>query len=262
MAYTMRTYVAEVKQRLDRFEVADKFDDGFLESLVNSCRHDVQRATLQIYQERFARIWVNPNAPTLSDDESAMFEDSSAGALRQTPSLIYTFDLPEDFIQVVDVAVVTNEDAYVARSVSKRELFSALTRTFTVPTYLDPLYCIERFINSPTYRLLVSAGDAVLGPNDVQVWYLAKLPYMELTNGAANGTDTEVRLGYDLQELVVMMTVMRALESAMVPQSRQIIANDIALALAMIESQYETQIDRTLLLTQARESAIINKPIA
>ena len=85
---------------------------------------------------------------------------------------------------------------------------------------------------------------------------------MELTNGAANGTDTEVRLGYDLQELVVMMTVMRALESAMVPQSRQIIANDIALALAMIESQYETQIDRTLLLTQARESAIINKPIA
>jgi len=262
MAYTMRTYVAEVKQRLDRFEVADSYDDGFLESIVNACRHDVQRATLQIYQERFAKIWTNPAPPTISQEESAVFEDVNAGALRQTPSVVYQFDLPEDFIQVVGVALVEDLLPSVARSVSKRELYSALTRSFTVPTFYDPIYCIERSISSPTYRLLVSAGDYVLGAGTIEMWYLAKLPYMELTNGAANGTDTEVRLGYDLQELVVMMAVMRVLEASMVPQSRQIIQNDIALAITMIEAQYETQIDRSLLLTQGRESAIINKPIA
>lgn len=262
MAYTMRKYVAEVKQRLDRYEVADAFDDGLIESLVNMCRHDVQRATLNIYQERFARIWRNPSAATISQEESAVFEDVQAAAIRQTNSIVYVLNLPQDFIQIVDVSINYSNEYYGARSVSKRELYSALTRSFTVPSVYDPLYAVERRIDSPTYRLLISAGPTAIASEMVEVWYLAKLPYLELTNGAANGTDTEVRLGYDLQELVVLMTVMRLIETSMVPQSRKIVENDIALAIAMIEAQYESQIDRSLLLTQGRESVIINKPIA
>lgn len=262
MPYNMATYAAEVMHRLHRYDVAKSVDSGMLESLVNQARFDVQMATLQAVPERYARVHVPTAVPTVSWVDSArMFEyDTNTNAQRTLINRVHVIPLPEDFITDVTVAVLYDENWWPARTVAKRDLYTVLTKSFAKPTQRNPIYCIEKLIGQLQTRLLVSIGTATLSANKVEIWYLAKLPWLQLENATGN-PDAEVRIGYDLEELVVLVACLKVMQTLGLPTSNALIRQDIEMMVASLQRQYEGEIDRSRLLVQARESNIPNVPI-
>lgn len=261
MPYTMRTYMAEVMQRLDRYTVASQVDPGMLETLINQARHNVQLATLQLVPERYARVHVPAGAAVVSLEESARSYEYDATIPATVPviTLVGEIPLPQDFIDPVAVFVTDEDDVeWPARLAEKRELYTVLTKSFTKPSPTDPVYCIEKRTDATAHRLLISTGTVLPDAGTVSIWYLAKLPYLQAA-AAGNVDDTETRIGYDLQELVVLLTMMNALTTMGLPDSVQIISQFISALVMGIQNQYEGSVDRRTLLYQAREGTILNQ---
>jgi hypothetical protein len=262
MPYTMQTYATEVMHRLNRYDVAKSVDVGMLENIINQARFDVQMATLQAIPERYARIHVPTDIPAVSWVDSArMFEyDTNTNAARTLVNQVFVLNLPEDFITDVTVSVLTEDNWWSARPVSKRDLYTVLTKSFSKPSPRNPIYCIEKFTDTLQVRLLVSIGTDALAANKVEIWYLAKLPWLQIEN-PQGVSDPEVRIGYDLEELVVLISCLKIMETLGLPTSNALIRQDIEMMVASLQRQYEAEIDRSRLLVEARESLIPNVPI-
>lgn len=262
MPYTMQTYAAEVMHRLHRYDVAKSVDVGMLENLINQARFDVQMATLQAVPERYARLHIPTAAPAVSWVDSArMFEhDTATGGARTIVNQVYVLPMPEDFITDVTVSTLYEENWWPARPVAKRDLYTVLTKSFAKPTQRSPIYCIEKLVGQVQTRLLVSIGSAVLQSSHVEVWYLAKLPWLQIEN-ATGAADPEIRIGYDLEELVVQVACLKILETIGLPSGMALIKQDIEMMIGALQRQYEGEIDRSRLLVEARESVIPNVPI-
>lgn len=263
MPYNMRTYATEVMHRLHRYDVAKSVDLGMLESLINAARFDVQMATLQAVPERYARIHRPAAIPVVSWVDSArMLEyDQTTNGARTIINQVYVVPLPEDFITDVTVHILDGDaNFWPARPVSKRDLYTVLTKSFSKPTQTNPIYCVEKLVGQTQARLLLSTGPNVLEQYDTEIWYLAKLPWLQIENGTG-APDPEIRIGYDLEELVVLTACLKVLEAIGMPTARQLIRQDIEMMVSAIQRQYEGEIDRSRLLVEARESVIPNVPI-
>ena len=263
MPYNMQTYAAEVMHRLHRYDVAKSVDLGMLESLINAARFDVQMATLQAVPERYARIHRPSAVPAVSWVDSArMFEyDQTTNGPKTIINQVFVLPLPEDFITDVTVMIMNDSNVWwPARAVSKRDLYTVLTKSFSKPTQRNPIYCIEKLIGQLQTRLLVSIGPNEMAQYTTEIWYLAKLPWLQIEN-AAGQPDAEVRIGYDLEELVVLTACLKVLEAIGMPTARQLIRQDIEMMISAMQRQYEGEIDRSRLLVEARESVIPNVPI-
>lgn len=262
MPYTMQTYAAEVMHRLNRYDVAKSVDVGMLENYINQARFDVQMATLQAVPERYARLHTPPAVPAVSWVDSArMFEhDAATGGARTIVNQVFVLQMPEDFITDVTVSVYYDEDWWPARPVAKRDLHTVLTKSFSKPSRRSPIYCIEKLTGQTQTRLLVSIGPTTLEAGKAEVWYLAKLPWLQIEN-ANRAPDAEVRIGYDLEELVVQVACMKTLQTLGLPNGMGLIRQDIEMMVAALQRQYEGKIDRSRLLVEARESIIPNVPI-
>lgn len=258
----MQTYAAEVMHRLNRYDVAKAVDVGMLENYINQARYDVQMATLQAVPERYARLHAPPAVPAVSWVDSArMFEhDSSTGGARTIVNQVFVLLMPEDFITDVTASVYYDGDWWPARPVAKRDLYTVLTKSFARPSQRSPIYCIEKLVGQTQTRLLVSVGSSTLTAGKVEVWYLAKLPWLQIENGN-RAPDAEVRIGYDLEELVVQVACMKTLQTLGLPNGMALIRQDIEMMVAALQRQYEGKIDRSRLLVEARESTIPNVPI-
>jgi hypothetical protein len=267
MPYNMRTYASEVMHRLGRYDVARSVDSGMLETVVNLARHEVQLATLQAVPERYSRRHRPTTAAAVSYVDSAkMFEyDMATNGTRTVTNLVGSIDLPQDFIIDVTVGVGTapiavNPVLWQARPVSKRDLYTVLTKSFAKPTPHNPVYTIEKSTTSNNYRLLISTGTALPLANEVEIWYLAKLPWLQISN-STGAPDPEVRIGYDLQELVVVIACKKILETLNIIDGRQIIMQDIEMMISSLQREYAGRIDRSRLLVEAKESTVPNVPI-
>jgi hypothetical protein len=259
----MQTYAAEVMQRLHRYDVSKSVDVGMLEALINAARFDVQMATLQAVPERYARLHRPDAVPAVSWVDSArMFEHdlTNIGSARTIVNAVYVLPLPQDFITDVTMHVLEYENWWPARAVSKRDLYTVLTKSFSRPTQRNPVYCVEKLVGQVQARLLVSIGETVLEKDKVEIWYLAKLPWLQLEN-AAGAPDAEVRIGWDLEELVVLISCLKVLESIGAGGALPLIRQDVEMMIEAMQRQYEGKVDRSRLLVQARESVVPNVPI-
>ena len=260
MAYDMRSYASEVMQRLDKYEVARKLDYGTLESLINLARLDVQNATLQALPERYARRHRVAGTPALSLADSARileYDVVTQGA-RSIVNRVFTLNLPEDFIDEVAVGIEYNGAIWPARNVSKRDLHTVLTKSFARPSRYDPIYCIEKQVGTAQTKILVSIGPDTPDVASIEIWYLAKLPWLQIST--TTGADVEVRIGADLQELVVLLACQKVITALSLPGTGAIVRNDIDLMLKIIEQQYKGKVDRSRLLVEARESTVPQQP--
>jgi hypothetical protein len=257
----MRTYASEVMQRLKRYDVAKSIDSGMLETSINLARYQVQLATLQTVPERYARIHRPVNAVVVSWENSArMLEfDQSTGGAKTIINQVGTVDLPSDFIADVTVGVSEGDVMWQARKVSKRDLYSVLTKSMTKPTPHNPIYCIERSTETANPKLFISTGTALPAQGIVEIWYLARLPWLQIANSTGQ-PDVEIRIGYDLQELVVTIACYKIMESLQIIDGRQLLKNDIELMVSALNQQYQAGIDRSRLFVEANESLVPKVP--
>lgn len=262
MSYNMRLYASEVMHRLKRYDIAKSVDVGMLEAAVNLSRYAVQQATLQAVPERYARLHRPASAPVVSWENSARmleFDQATSGA-KTIINQVGTVDLPKDFITDVTVGVAEGDVLWQARKVAKRDLYSVLTKSMTKPTPHNPVYTIERSTEGANVKLLISTGTTLPQQGTVEIWYLARLPWLQIAN-TTGLPDVEIRIGYDLQELVVLMSCYKILQTLQVLDGRQLVKQDIELLVAALSKQYNAGIDRDRLFVEANESIVPKVPI-
>jgi hypothetical protein len=253
----MQQYVDDVRLRLSRYDISAEVDNGMLEMLVNRARHDVQLATLWVFPERYARETTIAAAPSAV----ANYATTSPTLAGSVTNAVYEVALPSDFIEEVQVFIKDDStNFWAARKLNKRELFQIMRNVWNCPTLQNPIYYVERSPGDATYTIGASKGATAVATNDIKLWYLAKLPYLQLfgTGGAA---DPEVRIGYDCQELVVTLATLKTCQALQFSDALPTITGDIDLNIYILEEMYKKRVDRSKLLLPSRESLYPNMPV-
>lgn len=249
MPYNMHQYIDEVMARMSRYDVQIELDPLKLEMLINRARMDVQAATMPIFRERYGRTAIIGSSPVLVPTYS------------QGTIATYQANLPADLIQEEVVLVKYNSNNWAARPVNKREFYGVVRNSWSYPTPQAPVYMVEKDPANALSTIYVSKGSDSVIANDITVWYLAALPYLQ--SYPVSGTpDVERKMGWQWEELVVLCTMVKAYEMLQFMQMRDLISNDIQAMVSLMEEQYKTTVDRSKLLLPTRESVVPGVPIS
>jgi hypothetical protein len=130
--------------------------------------------------------------------------------------------LPADFINPYVVTVnYTNVETLVtseARRATKREIYNVNMHAWNSPTSEEPIYIVERDINSMFWLLYV--GDLDTRPPgvledtiEVRIWYVAAINDIEDVTTAAYVSDTEQVLPADTEEMVLNYAVLYCMQN-------------------------------------------------
>lgn len=249
MPYNMYQYIDEVKARMSRYDVQAELDTGKLEMVINRARRDVQLATLPIFRERYGRIATISAVPSVVANYA--FTDVD----------FYSAALPADFIEEDVVLVTHDSNEWEARKLIKQEMYGIARNSWVSPTTNSPVYIVERDPASTTTNIFVSKGSAVVDANQIKLWYIAALPYLQ-AHPVSGTPDNERKMSYQWEELVVLCSMAKAYEMQQFMQLRDLIVGDIQTIISLMEESYKTNIDRSKLLLPTRESLMPNVPIS
>jgi hypothetical protein len=233
-----RTYIEEVKSRVHRYAVASDLTDFEIMTYVNIERKTIQRYVMKAMPERYGRIYTYQISSTPEDYLSVNYKNV----------FMYPAPLPSNFIEELVVKVNWSQDDYPysrqARKAEHTEIHNISMNSWTVPFILQPIYNIGQRANSSlpleqdifiggldgtTQTLFATADvDTVM----VEMWYLAMLDDMEF-----NDSET-VYIG-DLQELVILQTIMLCLKRISPENSYPILKSEIDQLTMIIQGNYD-----------------------
>lgn len=244
----MYQYVDEVKTRASRYDIQLELDDLTIEMLVNRARRDVQMATLPLFRERYGRIGVLSDSPTL------------VSAYAAGDAAWYSVPLPTDFIEEVVVYLMTSTRQWEARKLSKPEMDNVARNSWNSPTANAPAYVVEKNPSSATATIYISKGSGVVGANEVEIWYVAALPYLQ-AYPVSGIPDVERKMSYQWEELVVLCALAKTYEMTQFQGAKELLLSDIQTIITLLEENYKTKVDRPKLLLPSRDSLVPNIPI-
>jgi len=252
---TARQYADEVMLRLKAFDVASNLNTPFLMSCVNKAREETQKNFVKLYPECFGKISLLDVAETIETD----FEIPDSYSSRDLQ--IITVTLPTDFIreQCVYLKYVISDVTYKVqlREVAKRELFNVSKSAWSGPTRRSPLYCIDRY--NDVYRIYLggllddtqSLFDDATGIQ-IELWHLAIINELEYPN--AGGTiDAEITLPVLADELVILKSLLIALQETDNPSALDFIRENLRLMDSMVKDVYETELLKSTILLPTKE---------
>lgn len=259
---TGRQYIDEVKLRLARHQVLRDLNDPQLLTFVNNGRRAVQQFTMALYRERFGKIY--RAAITQAEDTVSRSEHGYLPGVTQN---VYMFDLPSDFMEW-EVAILMWVDATTGvtyrrpiREVTKQELFSAQTHSWSGGTTWSPLFTVDRQINRTgvaggTYPWVLylsglnkSDGTTLFDDASsvqVEVWYVAALDWLEYA-------DDDVQLQDDMEEFVVYYAMLEALELHQDVKTYNSVVQDLQGMQQQIKINYELKKQKHSSLLPSKE---------
>ncbi len=252
MPYDMQSYQQEVALRLSRYTVSLELDPGTLEMMVNRARREVQMATLNIFPERYSAIL---SLSAVSGNTSVEQADLQTTVLRVgTPVVnkVFQMKLPNDFIQMEAVHITSPNGVWEARESTKQELYSISSNQNSMPTEREPVYVIEKSPDNSYYNILIGAGSRSVAVADVTIYYIKALKYLERTD-STGAPDVEKSMSYEFEEFVIYHTMLQALKKTSFNNAKKEIASDLEQGFAMLESNYNSTVDRSGLMLPSRE---------
>lgn len=259
---TMQEYIEEVMGRLARYEINAELDDATLESIINRSRRDVQLAMLSLYRERYSRVIslgeVNGNILQLDSDYTATV---TRFGLMTTVAWYYA-RLPDDFLREIAVHYGTEEEYYRMRKTTLKEMYSASTIGVAMPTPREPQYAVVRRLSDPYYTIYVSIGDDEPSLDNIEVWYLRIIDYLE-RHSSTGQSDIDWETPPDAVELVIYQSMMHVIKRINLVSKDivTIIEQEMEESIQFIESVHRTELEREYLLLPSRESVVPNIPI-
>lgn len=288
MAYNTREYIDEIMLRLSRYNVSFEMDESILLSILNDARQRIQLSCLYVYPERFSAIMTLDKVPGQevgfleSDVIPCNIKDFNGNdTIIELPW--FQLWLPQDFIDVFSLWVATDWGAdienwvypekrwYEARRVSNREIFQSTTNSVVRPQPYLPSYTIingphdimtkDSFYKKYRYQLLLCLGaqdnPTPPDPANVMIYYVRMLPYLQLYN-ADNLPDVDYGIPFELQEFVIMQSVVMAMIRSNAYTPAAIVANELEHEMAYLEEQYNIMIDKQQLVLPSREGLYQN----
>lgn len=261
MPYDMQTYQQEIALRLSRYQISLELDPGTLEMMINRARRDVQMATLNVFPERYSAVLKLDAVSGNTSTEIVEYRTTVTRFSSTVVNKVYEIKLPDDFIQMEAVLVLSSGTNWEAREITKPELYGALGNQNTMPTQREPTYTVEKSPDNSYYTILVSAGTSALVPADITIYYLKALKYLERVNGS-NVPDVEKSMSYEFEEFVIYQTMLQALKKTAFNSAKQAIASDLEQGFTVLEMNYNATVDRSGLLLPGREGLYPNQPVA
>lgn len=246
---TAHDYIDEVKLRLPRYNISINFGDAIILTAINRARRSVQKSSLGLYPERYARIIGLPI--NLGDVYNVYAQPNAYSNL--SLNIIWK-QIPDDIINIETVLLryQANDGAPTyrseARPVTKWELFSANMNAFSVPTKEMPIYAVERDLNTNTYFIYFAGiednGGLIFDSNTalLEIWYVASLLDIEDVNSIGNDDTDSVIPGF-LQELVIYYAIQYLLQTTDITESLNSIIDEIKRMEDLVKSRYEVNTD-------------------
>jgi hypothetical protein len=228
---TAQGYIDEVKLRISRLGVVSSLNDPFVLTCINRARHEVQKNTLTLYPERYGKIL---NLATFANDA---YSEINLPASNKVVGVIY-YTLPDDFIEPYVVLLKWGGNVSEARQVAKRELFNVGKNAWNYPTSGRPVCATERYNNAGVWewRLYVSDVSAIANYS-VDLWYVAAIDEIENAD-VADLDDTEVTIPPNIEELVLLYSMLYCLENINIEWAYQSIGAEIKIAESVISQDY------------------------
>lgn len=235
-----RTYIEEIKSRIHRYAVAENLSDLEIMTYVNIVRKTIQRYVMKAMPERFGRIYREFINSTPTNYLNINFKNV----------FLYPAILPDNFIEEIVVKVNWEEDGYPysrqARKAEHTEVHQISMNSWTTPFILQPIYNIgqdETSTNPLAKTIMIGGLDGstntlftTADPNNgqplVEIWYLAMLDDLEFA-------DNETVYIGDLQELVILQTIMMCLKRTSPEGSYPILKSEIDQLTKIIQGNYD-----------------------
>jgi hypothetical protein len=250
-----RTYIEEVKSRIHRYTVAADLSNLEIMTYVNIVRKTIQRYVMKAMPERFGRIYQTNIFPTAEDYLSVNFKNI----------FLYPAPLPANFIEEIVVKVNWTQDrinySRQARKAEHTEIHHISMNSWTTPFILQPIYNIgQSSTNTDVLSKSIFVGGldgsqgtlfSIADPDPdtvkVEIWYLAMLDDLEFA-------DAETVYVGDLQELVILQTIMMCLKKASPEGSYPILKSDIDQLTKIIQGNYDAIIAERELNIESKQS--------
>lgn len=235
-----KEFVDDLRLRLSRLDVKLEIDDAVLLTILNAARKKTQTLTLALHPERYGRIMNIPLA-----DFTLIPEDVVTNFTHGEDINVWWYELPTDFIDAHVVILRFKVDGdieelggtydnvifnFEARRFDKKELFGVQEQSWNRPTYVTPVYAIERNIVSVTagasantgndHYLLISGLDTATGTimdfmesGEIEIWYTAMVPELELyPNPLGTISDLELAISIEFEELTMLTAMIGCLQ--------------------------------------------------
>lgn len=259
-----REFVDEVKLGFSRHNVTLEADDPTILTIVNKQRRDTQKTLIGLYPECFGKII---RLDTFTLDTSLPKPNQTSGNTVD----IYRASLPVDFIDSVVVILrytltgdieelgrtFTGETYdYECRRVHKRELFGVQAQSWNMPTYIAPVYAVEKKLvdlsNVVNVNPILYIGGLNVGSASnltdladslvAEVWYIAALPDLEVVPSLAPGTvpDQELALPMEFEPLVIYGTMVSLMQKMNAQQASPSVMQEIQALQAVMQDIYST----------------------
>jgi hypothetical protein len=241
--------------RVPRYEVSPELDDQTIELHINQARRTAELALIPINRERFGWIYTIDVTPTLVPDLNITVPFGAFGGTVQW----YQALLPPSFVQIESVHVRHGEyptDRWEAREVSSREVYSMGRQSVNRPTPEHPVFFIDKSPQNNQYQITVSKGAAPVRANDIVIYFIGMVGYMQ----QFPNDDVEVKIGYDAEELVILMAIKEGLGKIYYPTLGPLVEQDVQNAIQFIEGLYNFNVDSRKLLLPTRERLAPNTP--
>jgi hypothetical protein len=251
-----RTYIEEIKSRIHRYAVAENLNDLEIMTYVNIVRKTIQRYVMKAMPERFGRIYKTQITSTPIDYLSVNYKNI----------FMYPALLPDNFIEELVVKVnwteIINTETVPfsrqARKAEHTEIHKISMNSFTTPFILQPIYNMGQENGNPNplaKTIMIGGLDGAsntlfeLSDSDpeVEIWYLAMLDDLEFA-------DRETVYVGDLQELVILQSIMMCLQRSSPDAVYPILKSEIDQLTQIIQGNYDAIIAERELNIESKQS--------
>ena len=240
-------YIAEIKQRLDRKEVALEHNEFMILSCLNYARKKVFQYTYPIVPERYGITTIGAIQEAIIPKFRYRLDSQGANSIRD----MYIVEFPkttyiEDMVEIYTVVLYWYQSGTKimreARELRTQEVFNVGKYSWNTPTNKRPTYTIEKIdnVNSLFIGGLETGTGTLFDIADDRELYV-EVEYVGMVQPLTHNQTIDV-FGVEFEELIIMETLAKLYqESNLEVQARYLMVeiNDLQ---AMISQNYDTVI--------------------
>lgn len=244
-------YIREIKQRLDRKNIALEYNDMLVLSCVNYARKKAFQYTYPVMPERYGRVVEGLIQESMPNNKYKYNRDIT-GVVQECNMYKVEFGtipgdlLLHDLVELYTVILVWEENNVKfekeAREVDLRESYNVGAFSWNTPITISPSFILERIGNNTnlyiggleygTGTLFDIVDDGII---NARIEYVGIVPPLMF-----DSTDTSI--GEDHTELVILEAMSKLLyESNMESQARQIMV-EVQGLLGLISANYDRMV--------------------
>ena len=249
---TGQQYINELKTRLGRTYVNDNFSDLLLLSIVNQARRKVQLACLELMKDYFTTSIAIPFQNGTLNSKYTNLTD-----LQNENVLVYTFAMPDNFIDAVEVWIAYDnsqnyQDCLQCRIIAKNEFINTVKHTFNTSLTTQPIAYKEQNLTTTQHYLNIAIAEKLYNTANfastanVIVFYLYLVDDLGIETTNVGGfpilappIENDPQMPINLEEIVILQSMVDLLSMTDKRHYWTRVKDELQMYYQLLEQNYE-----------------------